>query len=334
MICARSNHSNHAGLLLVLFLATTQAWGHGLLLVGVRLVEQRDGSVLLSWKAPLQAGPGALRYSLQGACRAAAEMQATAGQQAWRVQQAWRCVHGLGGVMVVSQGPASAVAQTALQVHYADGASHTALLGPTSAGLRLPRQPHGMEVWWFYGILGVRHILAGVDHLLFVAGLMLLVVRGCSPHPLKQLAGTISGFTVGHSMTLSLAALADVAPAPPPTEAAIALSILYLAHELASGTVVRRPWLLSSAFGLLHGFGFAGALAETGLPHGQRIAALLAFNGGVEAGQLMFLGLVWPLLLLWQRTWQSSFFMQRLPIWIMGVMAGYWFVTRSAWLWS
>ena len=334
MTCARRNLPDPARLVLVLCLAAIPAWGHGLLLVGVRLAEQHDGSVLLSWQAPLQAGPSGLRYELQGGCQVAAAMQVTADQQLWHVQQPWRCTHGLGGAVVVSRGPASAVAQGAVQVRYADGAAFTALLEPTSVGLRLPSRPRGMAVWWSYGVLGVRHILSGVDHLLFVAGLMLLVVRGGFLRPWRQLLATISGFTAGHSITLSLAALADIAPPAPPTEAAIALSILYLAHELALGIRVRRPWLLSSAFGLLHGFGFAGALAETGLPHGQRLTALVAFNGGVEAGQLVFVAMAWPLLLWGQHTRHASRFMQRLPIWVMGVLAGYWFTARSAWLWS
>ena len=141
MTCARRKPLDSARLVLVFCLAAIPAWGHGLLLVGVRLAEQHDGSVLLSWQAPLQAGPSALHYELKGACRATAMMQAMSDQALWRVQQPWRCAHGLGGALVVSRGPASAVAQGAVQVRYADGAAFTALLEPTSSGLRLPSRP-------------------------------------------------------------------------------------------------------------------------------------------------------------------------------------------------
>lgn len=138
-----------------------------------------------------------------------------------------------------------------------------------------------------YFVLGVEHIAFGFDHLLFVLGLVLLVVR------VRPLVATVTAFTIGHSITLALASLGVLHVPAAPVEACIALSILLLAVELARPdeppTLTRtRPWLVAGAFGLLHGLGFAGALADVGLPEGDVLSALFAFNVGVEAGQLAF----------------------------------------------
>jgi hypothetical protein len=136
--------------------------------------------------------------------------------------------------------------------------------------------------------LGWEHILFGIDHLLFVAGLLLLV------HGAGTLVKTITAFTVAHSITLGVAALGYVRVPAAPVEAAIALSIVLLARELVVGTagrvhlIHRRPWIVAFVFGLLHGFGFAGALGDLGLRAGDVPLALLFFNLGVEAGQLAF----------------------------------------------
>lgn len=141
---------------------------------------------------------------------------------------------------------------------------------------------------WFS--LGVEHILLGFDHLAFVLGLMVLVRSGW------MLVRTITAFTIAHSLTLGLCTLGALAAPPATIEALIALSILMLAVEIvqrerapdAPTLLVRAPWLLAFAFGLLHGFGFAGALTQLGLPQEAIPLALLLFNLGVEAGQLLF----------------------------------------------
>jgi len=150
---------------------------------------------------------------------------------------------------------------------------------------------------WEYLALGVEHILLGVDHLAFVIGLLLLVRRG------RRLFVTITAFTVAHSVTLAAAVLDRVRLPPRPVEATIALSILLLAVECARPreSLSRRfPWLVAFAFGLLHGFGFAGALSEIGLPPHRTALALATFNVGVELGQIAvvagaLLGTKWAL---------------------------------------
>lgn len=137
-----------------------------------------------------------------------------------------------------------------------------------------------------YFRIGVDHILSGLDHLLFVVGLMLLV-------RLRQLVGAISAFTLAHTLTLATSALGAVSLPGPPVEIVIALSIAFLAAEAVKRQqgretlAARRPWLIAFGFGLIHGFGFAGALSQIGLPEEARLIALLLFNLGVEAGQLL-----------------------------------------------
>jgi hydrogenase/urease accessory protein HupE len=139
-----------------------------------------------------------------------------------------------------------------------------------------------------YFTLGVGHILGGIDHLLFVLAL-LLIVRGA-----KRIVFTITAFTVAHSITLIAATLGWVHVPGPPVEAMIALSIVFVAAEIVHGLrgepglTARAPWVAAFSFGLLHGFGFAGALAEVGLPQKAIPVALLMFNVGVELGQLIF----------------------------------------------
>lgn len=175
-----------------------------------------------------------------------------------------------------------------IEIHYADGSDLSAVLAPTDPPLLIggadPRS--WAELLRDYVRLGVEHILLGIDHLLFVLGLVLLV------RDRKALVWTVTAFTLAHSITLAGSTLGLVRLAGPPVEAGIALSILLLARELLvpedrrDTLTWRAPWLVAFAFGLLHGFGFAGALAEVGLP-GQHVPlALLGFNVGVELGQL------------------------------------------------
>src|SRR5205085_2706449 len=149
-----------------------------------------------------------------------------------------------------------------------------------------------LEVVKTYTGLGIEHILSGFDHLLYVLG-MLILVGGW-----RRIVATMSAFTATHSLTLTAAALGWVHVPQPPVEACIALSILFVAREIVQvqrgrpGITARWPWVVSFTFGLMHGFGFAGALAEVGLPQSSIPIALLFFNVGVEIGQLMFVAAV------------------------------------------
>jgi hydrogenase/urease accessory protein HupE len=179
---------------------------------------------------------------------------------------------------------------------------------------------------------GVGHILAGADHLLFVLGLLLLV-RGAG-----ALVRTVTAFTLAHSLTLALAVTAAVRLPPAPVEAAIALSLVLLAAELARPPgdapptlARRRPSLLAFAFGLLHGFGFAGGLRALRVPAGDLPFALLGFNLGVEAGQLAFVAVALALVPLAKRLRAPS--LARVPAYVIGAMGAFFCIERVAALW-
>ena len=182
------------------------------------------------------------------------------------------------------------------------------------------------EIAWAYTTLGVDHILAGVDHLLFVMGLLFLV--GFK----RQLVWTITAFTAAHSLTLGLSALGWLTLRSPPVEAAIALSIVLVAAEALHRrqTLARRwPALVAFGFGLIHGLGFAGALKEIGLPEAHLPVALLSFNVGVELGQLLAVLAAWVL-------WRALSKLPRLDqartvaLYAMGAVAAYWSWLRVA----
>jgi hypothetical protein len=182
------------------------------------------------------------------------------------------------------------------------------------------------EIVRAYTGLGVQHILSGYDHLLFVIGLLFLV--GFQ----RRLVWTISAFTLAHSLTLASAALGWVTLRSAPVEASIALSIVLVAYEALNKqpTLSRRlPALVAFGFGLVHGLGFAGVLQEIGLPQQHLLAALLAFNLGVEIGQLLVVGLAGLLVLaLRQQPWAARL---RVPaLYGIGSVAAYWTWTRVA----
>jgi hydrogenase/urease accessory protein HupE len=208
------------------------------------------------------------------------------------------------------------------------GATRTVVLGPQVQEWQLPEAPGTWTVAWQYLVLGVEHILRGIDHLLFVLGL-LLIAR--TP---QRILVAITGFTIAHSVTLSAAALGVLRVPVPPTEAAIALSIMFLAREALreqpDSMAWRYPALVSLLFGLLHGLGFASALGEIGLPDGEVATALLFFNLGVEAGQIAFilavLALATGLLRLLK---QRAAGWQQVIAYGIGIPACFWFVERT-----
>lgn len=179
---------------------------------------------------------------------------------------------------------------TLIRLQAIDGNLLTAVLPPDELAWTAPAEPTFLSVAIDYLMLGIRHIWAGPDHLLFVAGLLLLARRR------GKIFWAVTGFTIAHSITLSLAALNVFRLAVAPVEAMIALSILFLATEIARGDARsfsrRFPIVLSFVFGLLHGFGFASALGEIGLPRNELAAGLLFFNVGVEIGQLAFIAVI------------------------------------------
>ena len=195
---------------------------------------------------------------------------------------------GLVGQTVSIEGSASGVTDVIVRVERQDGTSQVERLVPQHLSFTVQAPTSSGEVAWSYLVLGVQHILGGADHLLFVLALLLIVRGG------RRIVATVTAFTVAHSITLVAATLGWMRVPSPPVEAMIALSIVFVAAEIVRGLggrpglTARAPWLVAFSFGLLHGLGFAGALAEVGLPQKAIPIALLTFNVGVEVGQLVF----------------------------------------------
>ncbi len=238
---------------------------------------------------------------------------------------------GLTGTAVTIDGLDRTFTDVLLRLEHADGTEITQLLTPDAPSYVIEARPGFGRVAWTYFILGSEHILQGIDHLLFVLALLLIVGSW------RRLAGTITAFTIAHSITLALAALGFVHVPGPPVEAIIALSIVFVAAEIIRGRqgrpglTARWPWVVSFTFGLLHGFGFAGALSEIGLPQSSIPLALFTFNVGVEAGQLLFVAAVLAVYYVGRRVRVSApEWAWRVPPYAIGGVAAFWMIERVA----
>ena len=208
--------------------------------------------------------------------------------QTWRM----RTLEPLAGQTVLIDGLQNTMTDALVRVEFANGNTWTARLTPSMPSAAIPASQSAWAVFLTYVRHGVEHIAFGFDHLLFVTALMLIV------RDWRKLVKAITAFTVAHSITLTCATLGWVTLPSRPVEAMIAISIVMVAAEVVRmergqlSLAITRPWIVAFAFGLLHGFGFAGALVELGLPQGDIPLALLAFNVGVELGQLAFIAVL------------------------------------------
>jgi hydrogenase/urease accessory protein HupE len=249
----------------------------------------------------------------------------------WTVE----CPGGLAGTPVLVEGLSRTLTDALVRVVAADGTVQTARLLPESPGFTVAeRAPRG-QVARTYLRLGVEHILGGVDHLLFVLALLILVREP------RRVVATVTAFTVAHSITLALATLGLAQVPQAAVEAVIALSIVFVAMEILrarsgrSDLAQRSPWLVAFAFGLLHGFGFAGALREAGLPQEAIPLALFFFNVGVELGQLAFIAAVLGLSrLVGRRIAALPSWTRALPAYAIGSVAMAWVIDRVLRFWT
>ncbi len=218
-----------------------------------------------------------------------------------------------------------------LRIVTADGQNMQTILTAKNPAFLVPADQSTMSVMKNYLVLGVEHLLSGLDHMLFITGLLLLISSG------SLLLWTITAFTAGHSITLSLAALGLIHFPVAWIEFGIALSIFVLAIEIADrrepgvkrSWLSRWPWAMAMAFGLLHGLGFASALGEIGLPKADIPAALFSFNLGIELGQLSWVFLVWLLWASFRRLSLPSFpYIRTAAVYTIGTCATYWCIER------
>jgi hydrogenase/urease accessory protein HupE len=236
---------------------------------------------------------------------------------------------GLAGKRIEFPGLQLTITDAVVRVSLLDGRSWLAIAKPSQPWVAIEAAPGTSRLALDFLGQGIHHILSGPDHLLFVLGLLLIV---STPWMLVK---TITAFTVAHSITLAAATLGYVQLPGPPIEAAIALSILFLASEILrarrgeTSFTIRHPWVVAFAFGLLHGFGFASVLSAAGLPPTDIPFALVFFNVGIELGQLAFVALV--LFLVWglrrlRLNWPRA--VGPLPAYLVGSLGAFWMIQR------
>ncbi len=297
----------------------------------LEVIESEKGQAKVTWKTPIKRGAGqAMRPRLPAFCRplgpSTLERVKTAIVEYWEVEYGGQSLE---GSAIHVEGIERARTDVLLRVALADGRSFRTVLRPGSPSFVVPEREEARDVLLAYLRLGFEHILSGIDHLLFVLGLIVMVQGG------RKLVWVITAFTLGHSISLSLAALGWIRIPPTPVEFLIALSIFILGMELVRnpeqnpGIVRRYTWAMTTVFGFLHGFGFAGALVEIGLPAGDIPLALFSFNVGIEIGQLLFVFFV----LLMRVSLRSLHF--PLPTWgttatayAVGSLASFWLIDR------
>jgi hydrogenase/urease accessory protein HupE len=236
--------------------------------------------------------------------------------------------NGLPGERISFVGLQATITDVLVRVKLEDGTVNTTLVRPSQPWIEIQARESSSQVAKLFVIEGIKHILFGFDHLLFVSALMLIV------RDWRMLVKTITAFTVAHSITLTLATFGWVTLPAKPVEAMIAFSILLVATEIVrmergkSSLTIAWPWAVAFAFGLLHGFGFAGALVNLGLPRGDIPLALLSFNIGVELGQLMFIAA----LLVAVHSIRRIFEMPRQAVvasaYVIGTVAAFWTIER------
>jgi hydrogenase/urease accessory protein HupE len=241
-----------------------------------------------------------------------------------------KCTESIKGKKIVVKGLEDTNMELLLRLNFLDGRSDSQLLNPEKNSYKIKEDASILEVVKTYTWLGITHILLGFDHLLFVFALLLIVKN------FKRLLWTLTAFTLSHSITMAGATLGLVHLPQAPVEAIIALSILFLAMEIVHqkrgkvGLTYKYPWLIAFIFGLLHGFGFAGALAEIGLPQKAITTALIFFNIGVEIGQLIFVTAVIVIALLLKQLKHPKLLerAELIILYMIGGLSAFWLIER------
>ena len=320
-------------------LITSGALGHDLRPIFIDLSQTSETHATLRWKVPSTVSRSLLpAIALSNECTAESELRVLLRTDTYQGEQSYACATALAGATVSLNFPATNPSLTTIvRVQTHDGQLLSGLLPPDETAWVIPETPGRWEVARNYTVLGIEHIAVGWDHLLFVA-LMVLLART----PRRTLI-MVTGFTVAHSLTLALSTLDLVSLPIPVVETVIALSIVFLATEIARGnpqTLAHRyPLLVTSLFGLLHGFGFASVLREVGLPPTELPTALLFFNVGVEIGQIAFVVVIYAAGLGWQAAMRRSRFGRRgfmlegspaatATAYAVGAIASFWTIER------
>ena len=299
----------------------------------LKVNEIADQQYNMVWKTPAQGTSNVpLRPVWPDSCEvknaSPPQMEGTGKVSSWQLHCSGLGEDGLVGETLGVAGLGANQASAMVMVSLLDGRQYQQVLNAEQPEFVVPLESSAGNVMSDYSLLGIEHIWGGIDHLLFVFGLLLLVGGG------TRLLWTITAFTVGHSITLSLVTLGYFDYPVALVEFTIALSIFVLAVELTRvrkhDMLWRNPWWLAGGFGLLHGMGFAGALAETGLPQDNLPLALLFFNVGIEIGQIAFILVVLALWMLVRRPlapWQDR--LLPIPVYVLGALSAMWCIERG-----
>ncbi len=260
-----------------------------------------SGTWSIYWRKPdVNGQPMAIDAVLPDDCAPSRGPEPISDSRAWISSWVVECGTEISGQPIAIEGLETQKNDVLVRLHPLQAEPTTLRFTPEAAVQNIPIEQTTWSVFVSYFQLGFEHILEGWDHLLFVFALFILV------RDPWRLVGAVTAFTFAHSITLALATFGVLNLPGPPVEAVIALSIVFLAMEIVKGGEGRfrlskqKPWIVCFGFGLLHGLGFAGALADIGLPSNDIPAALLAFNLGVEAGQLSFIAALALLLATWR----------------------------------
>ncbi|MFK8051167.1 MAG: HupE/UreJ family protein [Halioglobus sp.] len=299
----------------------------------LKLVETSPATFNVVWKTPTQGTSSTpLRPIWPDDCEVSSvnpvQQEGTGSVSSWVIN-----CKGLPGGELIGQtlgvsGLGANQASAMIMLNLKDGRNYQQIVNPEKPEFIVPAEPGEGQVMTEYSVLGMEHIWSGIDHLMFVFGLLLLVGGGA------RLLWTITAFTLGHSITLSLVTLGYFDYPVALVEFTIALSIFILALQLARqdelGVFRRYPWWLAGGFGLLHGMGFAGALAEAGLPQDNVPLALLFFNVGIELGQILFILSVLGLWYLFRKViapWREK--LLPVPVYLLGGLSAMWCIERA-----
>ena len=316
---------------LAILFYSASAFAHEIRPAYLELREERPGEFSVLWKTPtLGIGRLALDPEFSGDAKEVTPVTTRTPPGA-AIQQWTLRAPTLRGQTLHIRGLEGSMTDALVRIEFADGTTWVQRLTGDEPSASIPIRQSGWSVAGVYFKLGVEHILFGIDHLLFV--LALLIITGGT----MRLVKTVTAFTVAHSITLTAATLGFVHVPQPPVEATIALSIVFVAAEIVhqrggrEGITAHAPWIVAFTFGLLHGFGFAGALSEIGLPQGDVPLALLFFNVGVEVGQLLFIAAVLALIVPMRRV-RVPFprWVELMPPYAIGTVAMFWVIQRIA----
>ena len=307
------------------------AWADEIRPAYLELREETPGEFAVLWQSPMQ---GDVRLALEPefSGEAVALSPPTVQTIAGNAVATWTLrAPMLRGQTLTIRGLEKTVTDVLVRLQFMDGTAQVNVIKPSTPSYTIPQLQTPLELARNYVVFGIQHIIFGADHLLFVLGLLLIVADRW------MLVKTVTSFTLAHSITLAVATLGYAHAPVEPLNAAIALSILFLGPEIAriwrgeTSLTIRAPWVVAFVFGLLHGFGFAGALTGAGLPRGDLAVALLTFNIGVEIGQIAFVLLIVALERSFRQleiSWPPL--IARAPGYLIGSAGAFWTIQRTA----